>query len=247
VNQTLVKLYIGFNNLRAVGAEYIAEGLAENTGLIELNIGANQIGPVGAEYIGDALIQNCTLSILNLWDNGIGDSGADCVANALRANTGLRDLYLNSNDIAEMGTEAISNALRDNETLTRLNFAGNNCGACVDELASALKVNAALRDLNMSGNAIGPEGAAWFADSLPEFKGLEKLLLCSCEIEETGCASLAEVLPLNSKLRELHISFQFEDDNEFGSNVCKEILQGFAETKTCRVFHEPVIGDYFRV
>ena len=69
-------IYLGDNNIGAVGARYIAEYLKYNSSLTHINLESNNIGVDGAQYIAESLKCNSSLTHIDLGYNIIGADGA---------------------------------------------------------------------------------------------------------------------------------------------------------------------------
>ena len=80
---------LGYDDIGAEGAKYVAEALKVNTSLTEIRLYSNNIGAEGAKYVAEALKVNTSLTEINLAGNNIGDEGAKYVAEALKVNTSL--------------------------------------------------------------------------------------------------------------------------------------------------------------
>jgi Ran GTPase-activating protein (RanGAP) involved in mRNA processing and transport len=76
-NTILTSLYLGYNNIGAVGTRILvdegalklAEALRHNTTLTLLDLTCDGIGPLGARALAEALMHNTTLTSLNLTQN----------------------------------------------------------------------------------------------------------------------------------------------------------------------------------
>ncbi|CAF4318322.1 unnamed protein product, partial [Rotaria magnacalcarata] len=61
---TLTTLNLGYNDINAEGAQYLADALRNNTTLTTLNLGYNDINAEGGQYLADALRTNNVSLIL---------------------------------------------------------------------------------------------------------------------------------------------------------------------------------------
>ena len=72
-HDTLIKLYLYYNEIGTEGAKVLAEALRENDTLTELLLFDNEIGDEGARALAKALEKNDTLTSLDLASNSVSD------------------------------------------------------------------------------------------------------------------------------------------------------------------------------
>jgi Leucine Rich repeat len=88
--------------------------------LIEVFLGANQIEAVGAVHLASSLTENTTLSKLYLEGNSIGLEGATAFSEALEAlkeNKHLNHLYVDNNNIGKEGSQRLARALQSSTAI----------------------------------------------------------------------------------------------------------------------------------
>ena len=130
---------LGYTNIGAEGAKYVAEALKVNTSLTEIGLGWDNIGAEGAKYVAEALKVNTSLTEIHLGSNSIGDEGAKYVAQALKVNTSLTEIHLDYNDIGDEGAEYVAEALKVNTSLTEIDLSENDIWEGVHSLSKAWK------------------------------------------------------------------------------------------------------------
>lgn len=126
INRTLKKLWLGGNNIGAVGMKYLCDGLCGNTSVTHLNIASNNIGDEGAKHVSTVLSINSTLLFLNLGNNKIGDEGAKYLSDALVDNITLVEIFLHFNNIGDDGAKRLHHAFSINTTLTNFSIDFNH-------------------------------------------------------------------------------------------------------------------------
>lgn len=144
--------------------------------LCTLDVGWNKLRAAGAERLGLALAQNRSLTALHAPGNEFNDSAAAGLARALAApGTALALLDLESNAVGAAGCAALAAALcagAGNAALTSLNLRDNCAGSGgAEALAAAIREGRArapplpLRSLDVVGCGIGGVGAMALNDA----------------------------------------------------------------------------------
>ena len=95
------------------GAISISQALMVNQTLLELNIGDNQIGDDGITAIASSL-SNSSITVLDVNGCGISVVGVRSLAEAISSNQNIRTLWLWNNPITVNGTRLIMKAAVDN-------------------------------------------------------------------------------------------------------------------------------------
>ncbi|CAF4556252.1 unnamed protein product, partial [Didymodactylos carnosus] len=90
--------------------DILANDLKVNNTLIQLHLGGNEISERGGKALAEALKVNNTLTKLGLQGNQISDRGLDALSEALKVNNTLTQLDLGGNQIR--GGEALGEALK---------------------------------------------------------------------------------------------------------------------------------------
>lgn len=175
--------YIAGNCISAEGTAYISEAMKNNRAAESLWLKRNPIKPEGARLLGQFLEENHILEILDLVNTGILDEGVISLFNSLKKNKGLRYLYLDANGITPKGGEAIADYF---DFIKEENRMG-------------------LTALYMSINRMGDEGTMKLAESIENYKHLERLDLSSNRMQNKGLKRLLEACSTIDKLKYLGI------------------------------------------
>jgi Ran GTPase-activating protein (RanGAP) involved in mRNA processing and transport len=93
-DETLLELYLRWNNIGDDGASKLADALKVNTTLLELDLRWNKIGPDGASKLADALKVNTTLLKLDLWKNNIGNKNKKKINDQIKINICIKENYI---------------------------------------------------------------------------------------------------------------------------------------------------------
>ena len=216
------------NDIHAEGAAYIAKVLQSSHVINYLNLGSNEIGSQGLQCISQALITNSSLVELDLsyCKLVISEKNGPVISEMLLKNKTLKVLILSYNtdkgpafadmlqqntslkQISDIGVSYIAEGLQINISLRRLDLLLSGItfvGA--KYLSNMLMVNNSLTSLDISLNpAIGDKGVAHLAESLKKNRTLETLDIGSCNITDTGAASLTNALRTNNSLNKLYLS-----------------------------------------
>ncbi|NXX15983.1 DRC5 protein, partial [Podargus strigoides] len=123
----LVELNLSHNLIRDKGAQAVGK-LINRSRLEILDLCNNQIGHLGAQALAEALAENSTLTSLNLRLNCVEDKGGEAISRALLTNTTLKSIHLGSNNLSEPTATLFSQVLAQNTTLTSINFSCNHLG-----------------------------------------------------------------------------------------------------------------------
>jgi len=178
--------------------EVLYRTLQSNTYVVGLDLGYNNIGDGGAALLGSLLQETLVLQSLILSYNDIGPEGAVVIAKGIQINETLRILKLNGNKIGNEGGMALAGALQVNTVLEELDLAETDLKAeSVIAYATVLWHNGALKKVN-----------------------LDRPLFTSRQEETT--VHLANMIKVNSHVRELHISKH--DIRNFGAERIAENL-----------------------
>ena len=95
------------------GAISISQALMVNQTLLELHMGFNQIGDDGITAIASSL-SNSSITLLDFNGYGISDVGVRSLAEAMSSNQNIRTLWLRNNPISVDGAHLIMKAAVDN-------------------------------------------------------------------------------------------------------------------------------------
>ncbi|KAF9917522.1 hypothetical protein BX616_000733 [Lobosporangium transversale] len=203
-NESLKTLDLSGNLITSEGAEILAEAMIHNRGVTRLCLQSNKIKKAGAPFIAKILSKNRVIRHMNIGSNGLGVEGIIHIAEAVRFNRTLYSLSLDMNEMGPKGASAIATALISNRHLTHLYIPHNNIGdKGLADICESLKKNQYLISLDLELNNIGQGQSA------------------------VGLKALADVLKINTTLRELNLSY-----NLFSSDAVKELTAGMAMNST---------------
>ena len=158
------------------------------------------------QQLADSLMVNKTLNDLMFKGNAWGNDAVRILADYLKRSESLSSLNLSFGDIGDAGATALVEVLRTNTTLNSLGLC-NNPGignSSVISLCEALKVNTTLSSLDLSRTGISDAGVLSLVEVLKtNASSLTSLLLSDIKISHQSLKSIAEVLRVNSTLKDL--------------------------------------------
>ena len=209
-NRGLKTLNISYCCIDDHGMKSLASALEMNGSLEELDLRGNYaVTSIGLMALGESLKRNKGLKTLNISYCCIDDQGMKSLASALEMNGSLEELDLSRNvAITGIGHMALGESLKRNRGLKTLNI--SYC--CIDDqgmksLASSLEMNGSLEKLALSGSrAVTGIGLIALGESLKRNRGLKRLNISHCDIDDQGMMSLASALETNSSLAVLDLS-----------------------------------------
>ena len=185
------------------------------------------------QQLADSLMVNKTLNDLMFGGNAWGNDAVRILAGYLKRSVSLSSFHLISSDIGDAGATALAEVLRTNTTLNSLGLC-NNPGIgnpSVISLCEALKVNTTLSSLDLSGTGISDAGVLSLVEVLKtNTSSLTSLLLSDIKISHQSLKSIAEVLRVNSTLKDL----KFEG-NKVGVGGTKLIAESLKANTTLKL------------
>ncbi|XP_009635520.1 dynein regulatory complex subunit 5 [Egretta garzetta] len=153
----LVELNLSHNLIRDKGAQAIGK-LINRSKLETLDLCNNQIHHLGAEALAQALAENSTLTSLNLRLNCLEDKGGEAIGHVLLTNTTLKSIHLGSNNLSQPTATLFSQVLAQNTTLRSINFSCNHLGPDGGkQLLDGLADNKALTEFDLRLAEVGQE------------------------------------------------------------------------------------------
>ncbi|KAG0306806.1 hypothetical protein BGZ98_001671 [Dissophora globulifera] len=226
MNRTITTLSMSRAGVNDKSIKYIAKALAKNTSIKELDLSSNRITSSGIEVLCNALIFNRTLTRLCLQSNNIKKAGAPFLATLLAKNRVIRHINIGSNGLGNEGCVLIAEAVRFNRALSSLSLDMNEMGHVgATAMAAALQSNRHLMYLYISHNNIGDQGLADMCESLKRNNtiiGLDLEMNQICNGQSlVGIQALADVLKVNTCLRELNLSY-----NIFTGEAIQSLMEG---------------------
>lgn len=218
--QSLRSLDLSGNNLNAVSARVMAQGLARCTALTSLELENNKLDTEGATIVLSALHRGpaSVLRELNLGENEMTEDIAPELARVLGQCSALTRLCLDNNHLRARGAFEIIAALQRGPApvlrdLSLLNILMNESGA--ECLADAMKAWPALESLDITANLINDRAATGIAAALPQLPSLTRLDLRDNFIDSAGARELADAMPNCAKLKELDLERNWIKDSGF--------------------------------
>ena len=185
------------------------------------------------QQLADSLMVNKTLNDLMFSGNAWGNDAVRILADYLKRSESLSSLNLNFGDIGDAGATALAEVLRTNTTLNSLGLC-NNPGIgnpSVMSLCEALKVNTTLCSLDLSGTGISDAGVLSLVEVLKtNASSLTSLLLSDIKISHQSLKSIAEVLRVNSTLKDLDF-----EGNKVGFGGTKLIAESLKANTTLKL------------
>ena len=236
VNSTLAHLYI---IVPFFGDQFIvslANILRVNKTLTLVHFITNGIVSAhGVQQLADSLMDSKTLNDLLLSGNAWGNDTVRILAGYLKRSVSLsnKSFHLIASDIGDAGATALAEVLRTNTTLNSLGLCYNPGigNPSVMSLCEALKVNTTLSSLDLSGTGISDAGVLSLVEVLKtNTSSLTSLLLSDIKISHQSFKSIAEVLRVNSTLKDL----KFEG-NKVGVGGTKLIAESLKANTTLKL------------
>ncbi|XP_027743488.1 dynein regulatory complex subunit 5 [Empidonax traillii] len=153
----LVELNLSHNLIRDKGAQALGK-LISRSKLETLDLCNNQIHHLGAQALAQALAEKSTLTSLNLRLNCVEDKGGEAIGHALLTNTTLKSIHLGSNNLSEATAAVFSQVLAQNTTLRSINFSCNQLGLDGGkQLLEGLADNKTLTELDLRQTEVDQE------------------------------------------------------------------------------------------
>ena len=185
------------------------------------------------QQLADSLMVNKTVNDLMFGGNAWGDDAVRILTGYMKRSESLSSLNLNYSDIGDAGATALAEVLRTNTTLNSLGLC-NNPGIgnpSVMSLCEALKVNTTLCSLDLSGTGISDAGVLSLVEVLKtNASSLTSLLLSDIKISHQSLKSIAEVLRVNSTLKDLKFK-----GNKVGVGGTKLIAESLKANTTLKL------------
>ena len=185
------------------------------------------------QQLADSLMVNKTLNYLMLRGNAWGNDAVRILTGYMKRSESLGSLNLSCSDVGDAGATALADVLRTNTTLNSLGLCYNPGigNPSVVSLCEALKVNTTLSSLDLSGTGISDAGVLSLVEVLKtNASSLTSLLLSDIKISHQSLKSIAEVLRVNSTLKDL----KFEG-NKVGVGGTKLIAESLKANTTLKL------------
>ncbi len=212
--------YIAGNLINSHGVGLIAEALSNDHYAESLWLKRNPLMPDGMMKLGEMLKKNKSLQILDLHNVACFDQGASFLFDGLKENRTLDILYLDANGITSEGTKFIASYF---DHLVEHDLKG-------------------LGTLYCGVNRLDDEGAIILAQSLKNYKHLERLILGSNRITYTGADAIFNALTDHQKLIVLDLGmYKSTSDlkelpNNLGDQSVPSICNFIKNNKSVKIF-----------
>ena len=234
VNSTLTRLFIMVPVMGDQSIVSLANMLQVNKTLTTVRIDAEGFFSAHTvQQLADSLMVNKTLNCLMFMGNAWDNDAVRILTGYMKRSESLSSLNLNYSDIGDAGATALAEVLRTNTTLNSLGLS-NNPGignTSVISLCESLKVNTTLSSLDLSGTGISDAGVLSLVEVLKtNTSSLTSLLLSDIKISHQSLKSIAEVLRVNSTLKNL----KFEG-NKVGVGGTKLIAESLKANTTLKL------------
>ena len=235
VNSTLTQLFIMVPVLGDQSIVSLTNMLQVNKTLTTVRIDAEGFFSAHTvQQLADSLMVNKTLNCLMFMGNAWGNDAVRILAGYMKRSESLSSLYLSyCGDFGDAGATALAEVLRISTTLNSLGL-WNNPGIgnpSVISLCEALKVNTTLSSLDLSGTGISDAGVLSLVEVLKtNTSSLTSLFLSDIKISHQSLKSIAEVLRVNSTLKDL----KFEG-NKVGVGGTKLIAESLKANTTLKL------------
>lgn len=231
-NKSLVQIKLPGNEFTQKGAEYLADGLIENTVIKNIQInGSIPISQIRSQVRSNQSDQEISgpsnYVSVNLFGKDYKYHDIIIISHFLKKNSTLTKLNLGNNEIGTIGLAALGKSLGGggNKTLKWLILSRNNItDSDLKSIINELRFNKALTELNLSQNKISDAGVKMINHLLKENKSITSLNLNKNKITNLGANDLGHALKFNSILKTLILS-----DNEIGDKGIKEIAKSFQQ------------------
>jgi len=147
------------------GCRFLCEGLKNHEHIGTLDLSYCGIRTVGAQVLANALAQNTSVTTLNLAGNSLRDEGVSTlVRNGLEENTRLMDLNLSANGVSGGGLTALGELLgnpKSGQNIVNLQLNENLfSGGAARNFATQLRENETLQELSIASSAL-PADVIW--------------------------------------------------------------------------------------
>lgn len=162
---------------------------------------------------------------INLSDVALGDDGAQFLSDGLSGNTSLKTLLMPRAEVRSTGFQAIGQLLGTLPNLEILVLSGNlGDPASGGEIDLGLSKNKSLKSICLAACRLQNTGVKKLCDgSLRQHPRLEHISLNYNRLEDEVCASVAQMLAVNSTLEYLELC-----GNSIGVDGARELLKGLA-------------------
>lgn len=141
------------NNITALGASVIADGLDGDRALMSLTLDGNRILDAGVEHLAKAFTQfQGRLFVLSLDATGMTDAACEHLADMVALKFSMSRLSLRNNEISDRGVQVLCERIvRSGCGVGGLDLSGNKLltDGCVDALCTAIGGNGYWHNLHL--------------------------------------------------------------------------------------------------
>ncbi|GET93518.1 hypothetical protein, conserved [Leishmania tarentolae] len=226
LNLTVRRLNLSHNSFGDIGAEYLADYLADNRSIQDLNLSSCTIGNRGAQKLCEALATNKALQTIDLSNNMMDGVSLSALPFVLRENNTLREFKLERTRVAPEFVERVKMAcslnrecaavkrvfyrMQDGDTsLKKIELSNPDQERAIDDqtistICTVFRGNTSVEVIDLSGNCIGREGCSTLASMLSESTcKVKKIVLSKNPIDDDAVAELVTCFPKTKTLREV--------------------------------------------
>jgi len=197
------------------GLKYLCKNLSQNNKLIELNLTNNQLKENSGFYLAELLPNLKKLQSLILSDNSIRENGFTSLVTSISSimegsdnkekTCSLRFLDLSSNLIKENESRAFLECLSKYDKLENVVLKGNSfCGQAANSIGIYLKIVKGLKKIDLSNCELNEESSPLLIKNL-EFSQVEEIIMDSNPFGQIGAILLANVLRINKNIKILSL------------------------------------------
>ena len=250
-NKSITSVDLGRNNIGDKGVEKLVEQLKSNKTIKHLGLGSNDITSNGANHLSKLFsLNHTTVNSIVLSDNPLKDEGVDLILQSITITMEYVGLY---NTGMTSSCSSVSTALHN---IKSINFTpSDNCDGISDSLADTTVLEELeLKDGSDTANHTMISGISrnnsikklWFYDGqlhhqtlsdlvevLKVNKIITELVIRNVDVSPSDCLLLADVLTVNTSIKETTIYPSFE--KRFDQSLVLQLLKQLKHNYTLEV------------
>ena len=204
-NKQLEEIDLSRNNLRAVSAIKIFNGMKNLSNLIKLDVSGNHIADKEA-YEGIEIIAPIVSQISHLSTKPVTYTAVQRLTFVLDHNPMLQELSIHSLSLYPEEVTVLLEGMKNLKNLTELDISSNKISnEAAEALASILSCNISLQTLKIEGCSLQTEGAVDIFNAITTHSHLTYLDISYNGISNEAAKALASILSCNISLQTLKI------------------------------------------